>query len=233
MGLDSVELLMEVEKHFGISIPDIEAETIRTIGDFHNTVWKYIKQKPFTKCKSQIVFNALRRYSVNSYTIPRLAFTTHIAFDDIVPRANRRSVYKKMEAELGLYLPKLVLPKAWQSLLEWVGITTIGISLAVVFIMVTFLDYSKWYYLLPCAGIAFTQLISALLNFKRVVIEQPTMREFIGYILYNNAHQLPTEYGTNRREVEQLLNIIIVEKLGVSPEEVSPEKSFTDDLGVD
>ena len=32
-SLDTVELIMEFEKEFGISIPDDKAETIKTVGD--------------------------------------------------------------------------------------------------------------------------------------------------------------------------------------------------------
>ena len=32
-SLDTVELIMEFEKQFGISIPDEQAETIQTVGD--------------------------------------------------------------------------------------------------------------------------------------------------------------------------------------------------------
>lgn len=32
-SLDTVELIMEFEKEFGIQIPDEEAETIKTVGD--------------------------------------------------------------------------------------------------------------------------------------------------------------------------------------------------------
>jgi acyl carrier protein len=32
-SLDTVELIMEFEKQFGISIPDDQAETIQTVGD--------------------------------------------------------------------------------------------------------------------------------------------------------------------------------------------------------
>lgn len=32
-SLDTVELIMEFEKQFDISIPDAEAETIKTVGD--------------------------------------------------------------------------------------------------------------------------------------------------------------------------------------------------------
>lgn len=37
-SLDSVELIMEVEKHFSISIPDEVVEGMKTIGDVYNHV---------------------------------------------------------------------------------------------------------------------------------------------------------------------------------------------------
>ncbi len=39
-SLDTVELIMEFEKEFGISIPDDKAETIQTVGD----AIKYIEE---------------------------------------------------------------------------------------------------------------------------------------------------------------------------------------------
>ena len=41
MGLDSVELVMATEEHFGIEIPDEDAETLQTVGD----AIKYLKEK--------------------------------------------------------------------------------------------------------------------------------------------------------------------------------------------
>jgi acyl carrier protein len=38
MGLDSVELVMNTEKHFGIEIPDDVAETLFTVGDLHGFI---------------------------------------------------------------------------------------------------------------------------------------------------------------------------------------------------
>ena len=35
MGLDSVELVLAVEKHFGVQIADQELANIRTVGEYH------------------------------------------------------------------------------------------------------------------------------------------------------------------------------------------------------
>lgn len=35
MGLDTVELILSVEEHFDVAIPDRVAETIVTVGDLH------------------------------------------------------------------------------------------------------------------------------------------------------------------------------------------------------
>jgi acyl carrier protein len=43
MGLDSVELLMEVENAFGIDIPDKVAEKIYTVGVFNEVVWERMR----------------------------------------------------------------------------------------------------------------------------------------------------------------------------------------------
>ena len=58
MGLDSVEILVEVEKTLGIEISDAEASKISTVGDFHESTWKHIQNKrPLAdRCFSQMTF---------------------------------------------------------------------------------------------------------------------------------------------------------------------------------
>jgi len=43
MGLDSVDIIIKVEKSFGIRIPNREAEKICTVGDIHNAVWQKLE----------------------------------------------------------------------------------------------------------------------------------------------------------------------------------------------
>ena len=43
-SLDTVELIMEFEKEFGISIPDDQAEKIATVGDAISYIISYIEE---------------------------------------------------------------------------------------------------------------------------------------------------------------------------------------------
>ncbi|MEO0484163.1 MAG: acyl carrier protein [Planctomycetota bacterium] len=45
MGLDSVELILDLELRFKIKIPDAQAESMRTVGDLANCVWALLNEK--------------------------------------------------------------------------------------------------------------------------------------------------------------------------------------------
>jgi hypothetical protein len=61
MGLDSVQLVMDIEDTFNIRIPDKECEQINTVEDFSNIVKKYIVLYPNSTCLTQHAFYKLRR----------------------------------------------------------------------------------------------------------------------------------------------------------------------------
>jgi len=45
MGLDIVDLIVRIEKHFQITIPDREAEKIVTVQDIFDLTWKLVSEK--------------------------------------------------------------------------------------------------------------------------------------------------------------------------------------------
>lgn len=69
MGLDSIELIIEIEKAFDISIPDHEAEKLRTVGDLHNSVWNHLVERRSSRCNSQILFYKFRSYLITAIGI--------------------------------------------------------------------------------------------------------------------------------------------------------------------
>jgi hypothetical protein len=46
MGLDVVELLMNVEEHYGFEIPDAQARLMRSVGDLHAYILAHAPRRP-------------------------------------------------------------------------------------------------------------------------------------------------------------------------------------------
>lgn len=236
MGLDSVELVMKVEKTFGIHIPDQEAEKIVTVGDMYNAVWQHLEGKHsevHKVCKSQALFYQLRQAVIDTFQLSRQDFRPNALMNDIFPLQNRRQVYTSFARTHQLQLPDLVLTASWSSFLTWLGFVSILGGLGCALLLIFFFDFSNWTLLMPVAGIALTWLTSTILEPRRTVIEPASVRQFTQQVLALNYATLVQEQGVNREEVESVINHIIVDVVGVELHEVTPEAKFTDDLGID
>jgi acyl carrier protein len=233
MGLDSVEIIMEVEKTFGISIPDKEAEKIITVGDFHEAVWKHLNGKLSDKCKSQVLFYRLRQSFTDTFDFPKQHLKMDSSLNEIFPELNRRKLYVDFAESNQLKFSPLVLKEPWSGILAWFGFITIVGGLMLALILINFLDYTKWTLLIPSAGILFTILLSELFTPKRTVIKPATIRDFTRQIVAMNYATLVDINGSNRKEVASVINHIIALKVGIDLEEITPEKKICDDLGID
>jgi acyl carrier protein len=103
MGLDSIELLIEVEKHFSICIPDRDAEKVYTVGKMVDCVANILgvtsydfslREKTFAKLKSEIqnLKNSYNEFSINSKVTDNL---------DIL----NKSLVTELENSISLKLP--------------------------------------------------------------------------------------------------------------------------------
>ena len=233
MGLDSIELVMEVEKTFNITIPDQEAEKIRTVGDLHTVVWNHLAERHSNRCNSQILFYKLRNNFSEALKIQKKYFTPVTSLNNVFPQENRRKKYSEFGKAIDLTLPSLVLTGKWKSLLNNFGLISIAGSFLYAAIFTILFNQSFWIFLIPVSAIIVTLIFSKLLNPKRIIIEPDSVRNFTEKTLAINFDTLTKDAGVNRKEVENVINQIIVDKIGVDWDEIAPEKSFTDDLGVD
>ncbi len=233
MGLDSVEILVKVEKTFGIDIPNLEAEKIATVGDFHDAVWRHITNKQNTKCTTQLLFYRLRKAVIETFDYPKQQFHLEASVNDIFPKRNRRTTYLKFANDNKLKLPALVLPTAWSIFLTTIGITAIMGALILSIILINFFGYSKLMMLMPVAAVALTYFIAFLLTPKRTVVEPATVRRFVQQVMAINYASLNEGIGSNKKDVEVVINHIIADMAGLDINEVTPEKSITNDLGID
>lgn len=233
MGLDSVELIMEVEKAFDIRIPDPEAEKILTVGDLYETVWKYIKHDADGRCTSQMLFYVIRRKMVESFGLARNNITLDAVPDQLFESAQKRLIYTKVSQEMQLEFPALVLRKPWNDILGWTAFGLILLNLGVNVYLVNVKDYSSWLFMSTLFLMFVLAKVSHYFDPLCTRVPHENMRSFTQDVLKLNYAKFKGENGITRKEMEQVLKLIIVDKLGVDPVEVSPEKSFTDDLGVD
>lgn len=233
MGLDGVELIMEVEKAFDIRIPDPEAEKAITVGDLHEIVWRHIRHDPDGRCTSQMLFYLIRRKLIERIGLKRSDVTLDANPDQLFETGRKRMIYAHISEEMQFDFPALVLRSPWDGILGWTATGLILLSLAFTGYLVYFKDYSGWTFVLNLIPIILLMKISRYFDPLRTRVPHQNMRSFTQDVLKLNYTKLKGDNGITRREMEQVIDLIIVDKLGVDPSEVSPEKSFTDDLGVD
>lgn len=122
MGLDSVELVMEVEKHFSIFIPDSEAEKAYTVGKLVDCVAKIkgierydfsLRLETFSKIKKALLGldPSLSDFSINNLVTKTLNY-------DCKP------LLLELESKIGLRLPGIDLETNdetgfWAKLKKW------------------------------------------------------------------------------------------------------------------
>lgn len=103
MGLDSVELIMEVEKHFSISIPDRDAEKAYTVGKLVDCVAGILGVSSYDFSIREITFESIKK--------AMLELDSSIAdfpINSIVSRSLNtmdKSFLRLLEAKTGLKFP--------------------------------------------------------------------------------------------------------------------------------
>ena len=73
MGLDGVEIVMELEDEFGVSIPDRALESVRTVEDFASVFWAHLAEQHSNDapCPRARCFLELRRKILEDSDIQR------------------------------------------------------------------------------------------------------------------------------------------------------------------
>jgi hypothetical protein len=89
MGLDHVELVMEVEDRFGITLPDAECERVRTVADLAALVVSRLP-RPDGVCPTARTFFQFRTLAMVHGGIQRRRLRPAVRLDELFPPGPRR-----------------------------------------------------------------------------------------------------------------------------------------------
>lgn len=107
MGLESIELVMDCEDTFGISIPDDEASKMLTMGDLFALIRRLLGQRLLRgKCTSASAFWRLRK-GLMKLGIERRRIRPSSIVDELVPISGRRRSWRILSGSTELRLPPL------------------------------------------------------------------------------------------------------------------------------
>jgi acyl carrier protein len=244
MGLDGVELILDVEETFGISVPDEDLQRCHTAGQLHSLIVAKVGVISGRGCLTLRVFNSLREAITECFSHHCDEVSPSAKTDDLIPWENRREEWRRLAEALQLRLPALkrpswlIIPLQWLSTflgplcfllitgginLEWLGLESVSSPGALILLtVVTF-----WLVLLP--------------------LTQPLQRHFspnekrfgglVGSVLHLNLKALTQSseddtHPLSRADIWEVLCQLISLHLGVKREEIKPEARFIKDLGL-
>jgi acyl carrier protein len=244
MGLDTVELVMEVEQTFAITIDDHDASEILTVGDLYRYVLKELEGEDSDVCLTAATFYRFRRALMEGLGVDRDRVRTSTPVEDLIPVEDRQENWQLVADRLGLRLPDLrrsrelvmalaliyfaFLVAMLSSLVKAIGIdlqiASAGdlIGVAILLSISLFLVYT---------ALALRMTEYAAVHFAP---DHGTVRGLVRAITLENYGRIcARERRWNRREVWEALHSLVVKQLGARPEQVTEGARFVDDLGAD
>ena len=220
MGLDVVELILEVERSFQIQIPDHEAGGIRTVADLIASVERGVQTRSRQHCPTSRTFYRIRRHLMERLAIRRGSVRPDSRIRSLIPRRRHRRAWTELRAT-GLQLPALEV-----STIVVVAIVLLGFGLA--------------HRVAASVDSFVIGLIAALSTLVAVpaalfpLIARVGGRIPSSIITVRDAVLMATQLdcGSND-EIAHRVRLMVSNQLGVPIEKVTERASFTEGFGAD
>ncbi len=105
MGLDGVELVIEIEAAFQIRITDNEAQSARTMGDLFAII---LAKSPDSKADSEVLFqsalSSVRASLAECLGVVEANLAPQTRLAEVIPPAQLATVWHRLEVSLGHHL---------------------------------------------------------------------------------------------------------------------------------
>jgi len=235
MGLDAVEIVMEVEEAFDIRIEDAEAVKVSTPRDLIELVMGKVARSDAAGCLTQRAFNRLRAALLRQLPLKRQDIAPQIRMAELAPRTNRKLLLERLAAEIGTPpMPSLVRPK-WLVNLLLVCCLVLGLAIAVLLFRHGLREHRGALFcaaLFTAAGLGFLAAAATRgcrVNFPPQVTTVADLSRWIVAHKSDLASSTPGKW--TREQVAARLRDIAIEQLGCA-KTYREDASFVQDLGM-
>ncbi|MGB8698241.1 MAG: hypothetical protein WCD18_02395 [Thermosynechococcaceae cyanobacterium] len=117
MGLEALELIIEVEERFQTHISDLEAEKLFTVGHLYDFLIKRIQRQNSSHCITSEMFYKIREILENIYNIDRSKIRPDSLLTELIHQTEHFKFWRTVEQQLTIDLPPLRRSKV----LRWHG----------------------------------------------------------------------------------------------------------------
>jgi len=228
MGLDAVEIVMDVEDHFGITIQNAEAEHVLTVGDLAALIQDRIIAAHISHCPTLPAFLKLRSTirDITDDTSFRIRPRQRIV--DALTVTQRRELWKRLIELFGSSPRGLRRPRILRQIL---GILVI-VLLSVALIAAAAIDIRIAPATLGLAALTILCLHIITVRFR--IVPPDELTTFGDVTIKLAGLRVATKKLTLRTLDDILLELrpLIVDTLGVDGDEVVLDARFVEDLGV-
>lgn len=233
MGLDGVELVMEVEDRFAVELPDDEVSRIRTVADLAAIVIARLPRGQ-NVCPTARMFYVIRRLLVADAGVRRNDVRPDSPLDKLIP-SNRPRIWRQLRRQESK-LPKLEVSERVDATLR---------GLAVLFIIAAVGAFAVvWYYydvlLALLAPIGLLVLYAWCRNYVefRFGSRWPQGVVNVGDLArviapFDATHGSPGQRLLVQMRVVEEVRRLTAEQLGLPLDKVKPESDFVKDLKID
>jgi acyl carrier protein len=231
MGLDAVELVMEVEDRFNVKLADSECARVRTVADLAALVISRLP-RPSGFCPTARTFFELRSQMVNGAAVERRLVRPKARLEALFPSGLRRPW--RMLRKANPRLPRLVASSAVDTAMLWATALCVFSGVAVVAVI--------WATLGAGAGVIAFLLMALVSGFiihasSAIGWRLPPGVETVGDVVrliapIEVAHGSQGERLLAQQQVLAEVRRITSQQLGLPLEKVQPESSFVKDLEV-
>lgn len=237
MGLEIVELIMRIEEEFAIEIGDGEAEQCATAGQLSQLVATklHLQLAPSAPCLTSATFFQVRRDLMALTGVSRREIRPKTRLEQIIPTAQRRSIWRELERQGGADLPELI----WKSPNSSAIILCSGFG-AILFaaLVPTFNGFYLQATPFLFAVAAYLAVICKIARSMPAFTDFPLPCETVGGLTrlrmasYLQLSSSDAPISATAKDVWSAMQAIIADELSVPLEEVTPDADFVRDLGV-